>query len=701
MNKPVENWEVLTTIKGNNIPNQVAMETKDQIEAITSLKTRVREELTKAGFPDLAFLYSSEVLKIVPELLLELLEENKVHFKSLLEKPIDSITFDDLNTPNPLKYLFGLLNHLDGVHKSEISEKIIEDFDPIYTAYLNEIWFSKPYYNIFIHVLQNTQVNAEEKRILELEIQEFEKNGINLDETAQNTVKEINIKLSKLSNDFSNNIVKDKKRFSYQILDFEVIKNLPEATIQNAKKKALQEGKNGYLFDADPTAYGDILKYCSDSKIREDFAKAKNSFASNGTFDNRPVVLKILQLQQQKAQILGYKNYAELSLDKKMAKTPKTVFDLLDGITQKAKQKAHNDVEELKSYFHVDHMEYWDALYYETLLKKEKYAFDDKELKKYFEYENVMKYLFDHVKSFYWVTMKKIESVSYDPNIEIYEVYKDGKLISYYILDPFYRETKSPWAWADNLRGRDIFNGVEKIPVIVNVCNFQKSPEWKTILPMRDVETLFHEFGHALSEILSESPYSDLSGFHVEWDFVELASQINENWVTDKESLVKLARHVETWEPLPTQMLETLEILKTYMSGTSVLTQNNYALLDMNLYSRTPPQTIEELDAICLELSNAYTVFPKWEEFKMYTSFGHIFGWWYAAGYYSYMRAEILEADVFAKIKELWMFDRNVWELFIKTILGQGTRKPAWELFQDFMGRELSNVAFMERKGLV
>lgn len=693
--------EIDSWINSDDATNNLQEMTQEKVKEITQLKTRILEEVTKTGFPDLAFLYSEEVLSIIPSILEDLLEEDRRYFYEILEKNVEDVTFADIHTPDILGYLFGLVSHLDGVNKSEVTEQIIENFEPKYIAYSNEQLYNKKFYEIHISLSKDTNADSEQKRIMDKSIKSFEINGINLSDEKQERIQAINLRLSKLSNDFSNNIVKSKKEFSYHISDFDVIKNLPQATLDIARSKAEKERKEWYLFDADPTAYGDILDYCSDPKVREDFAKAKSSFASYGEFDNRPIVLEILQLKEEKAKVLGYENFAELSLAKKMADSPEVVFDLIWWISEKAKSKAYTDIEEIKSYFHLNTLEYWDISYYETKLKEEKYTFDEKELKKYFEYNNVITYLFEHARNFYGITMKQVSIPVYNDDVSVYEVYKNGELISYYFLDAFYSDTKTPGAWANNPRWRDIVNGVEKKPVVLNVCNFQKSKSWETLLSMRDVETLFHEFGHALHEMLSESKYSELSGFNVEWDFVELPSQINENWVNDRESLSKLAKHYQTGESIPTETLDTLDTLKTFMSGVSVLGQNTYALLDMNLYSSKVPSSIEELDTMILDFINGMTIFPKWPEFKMYTSFGHIFSGWYSAWYYSYMWAEILEADVFARIKELWMFDQEVGEKFIQTILWQGTKKPANELFFDFMWRDLDNTAFMARKGLI
>jgi peptidyl-dipeptidase Dcp len=527
----------------------------------------------------------------------------------------------------------------------------------------------------------------------------FQDRWIDLEEDKKNKLKELNKVGATLSNDFSNNIVDDEATFEYLIEDFEIIKDLPEDVLANAKKSAEQKGKAWYLFDADPTSYISILKYCSDRNVRQDFEKIQNSFASKGKFDNREIILNILKNKKQKADILGYKNYAEMSLNAKMADSPEQVFELIQGISQTAKQKATQEKQELKEYFGLDEIATFDMPFYSRKYKEEKFNFDEKALKKYFEYENVLQYLHDFVKEFLGIEMKEISAPVYHDSIKTYEVYRNGQKIAYYFLDAFYRKEKRWWAWADNLREKSYFGGTEKLPVVINCCNFLQSET--TLLGLRDVETLFHEFGHAIHEMISQSKLSELSGFNVEWDFVELPSQLLENWVSDRQSLQKLAKHHQTGENIPEEILDTLDEMKTYMSGSAVLGQNVYALLDMHLYAEEIPASIEELDKKTLEIVNKYGISQRDENYKMYCSFGHIFGGGYSAGYYSYMWAEILEADVFEAIKNQGMFDPKVGQKLVDTLIGQGTRKPAGELFKDFMGREVSNVAFMKRKGLM
>jgi len=673
------------------------------------IKQRIITELQKDGFPDLQFLFSKEVLDITPELLLEFLEIEKQKFENLLKIENKSLNFESFEYESDLDYFWGLLNHLQSIENTETIRTIVEEFRPKLQDFWNYVAYNKQYFDKLIYMDENLELDEEQKRIMYLRIKSFKDIWIDLPKDKQEQLKEINKKLSKLSDDFSNNIVDDEVKFEYLISSFEPIKDLPKEVLEITNKNADEKWKKWYLFDSDPTSYQAIMKYCHDKKIRQDFSRAFNSFSSAWNYDNRQNILDMLKYKKEKSDILWYKNYGELSLNWKMADSPSQVFELIEWISEKANNKALNELEELKKYFILSEIDSEDLAYYSRIYKEEKYAIDDKELKKYFEFENTLTYLHNLSKEFYWIELIPISQTlfikekdlvqkgAYD-DIRIYEVYKDWILISYYFLDAFYRKNKRPWAWADNLREKEYFPKV-KLPIIVNVCNFQKM-SWKITLSIRDVETIFHEFWHALHEMSSESKYSELSWFWVEWDFVELPSQLLENWVADRESLQKLARHVDTWKWLDETMLDKLDNLKTYMSWNFVVRQNEFALLDMNLYTIEVPKNIQELDKKVLDIVNKYSIFKRGEEYKMYCSFGHIFGWGYAAWYYSYMWAEIIEADVFSRIKELGMFDRQVWEKFLNTVLWQGTRKTATELFFDFMWREVDNTAFMERKGL-
>ncbi|PZM86518.1 hypothetical protein DLH72_00785 [Candidatus Gracilibacteria bacterium] len=431
-----------------------------------NLKEKIIEKLNYSGFPDLKFLGSKEVLDLALEVLEELLEKEKKEFYKFLEKKNETLVFDDLEDDSLLDYFWSIINHFENVESSEALRKIIEEFMPKLQDFGNEVAYSKPYFEKISYMRENLELDLEQKRILDLAIKAYKDRGIDLEEEKQEELKKINKKLSELSEKFGNNIVDSKKEFEYIIKDFEVIKDLPKDVLdltKNAYKEKFSspqapqgvEKKEGYLFDSDPSSTSAIMKYCSDRKIRKDFEVASYTTASSGKFDNRAIILEILKLKDKKAKILGYKNYAELSLNSKMADSPEQIFELISGILQKARKKAEDEVEELKKYFSLDKIETYDLAYYSRKLKSEKYDVDEKEVKKYFEFENVLKYLFDFVEKFFSLEIKELKVDSYNEEIRVYEIWKDKKLISYYFLDAFYRKGKRPGAWADNLRSKE------------------------------------------------------------------------------------------------------------------------------------------------------------------------------------------------------------------------------------------------------
>ncbi len=672
----------------------------------TELKNKIISELNRNDFPNLEFLFSKEVLNNALYLLRELLVIEKEKFEKTLKTPNEELNFIEIfynpEDNDNLWYLWSLLNHLSWVNDDEQIRDIIDSFEQEYQEFADYVGFNKVYYDKIVYIFENEKLDDEETRIVSETIKWFKLKWIDLSEEKAYKIKEINLQLADITNKFNKNCLDSQAEYEFIITDFEIIKEIPADVLKLAENLAKEKNIDWWLFTADPTFYSNLMSYCSNEKIREKLLKDRTSFASSWKFDNRWIILEILKLKLEKAKILGYKNYAQYSLQSKMASSPEEVINLIEWISKKAKAKAKKEVENIKNYFKLEELEAWDLWYYETKLVKEKYEIDEKEIKKYFKYENVLAYLFDFVSKFYSLELKEIKTPVYNEDVKVFEVWRKWKFLSYYMIDLFYRKEKRAWAWADNLRSRDYSGTNEREPLIINCCNFQKQTETDTLLSIRDVETIFHEFGHALHEMLSESKYSSLSGFSVEWDFVELPSQIHENWVWDRESLKLLSKHHETKESLSDEILDKFKTLKNLSSWYSTIRQNEFALLDMMLYTLEKiPNTVENLDKIVLDFVNKIGLFERWDYYKSYATFSHIFWGWYAAWYYSYMRAEILEAQAWGHIKEHWVFNPEIGEKFISTILGQGSRKDARELFKDFVWKEVDSSAFMKRKWLV
>jgi oligopeptidase A len=717
---------------------------------MTNIKQKIRQELQNPDFPDFIFLYSREVLDLSWELLQELLAEEKKDFEEKISRKyiwldqhgIELLTFQTFDDFSELDYFFSLLEHYQWVHNDEVIRQIIEDFEPLYIDFGNEVAYNKRLYEMYLFCEKNTELNSQERRIIEKTLKAYEVRGIALPEDQQARLKKISKELSELSQKFSNNVLDDRKTFEYIITDASLISEMPEDDKNIAQKKAEEKWKKWFLFDASAASHTAIMRYCSDESIRKHFYEARIQFASAWKYDNREIILKILKLREEKSHILGYKNYAELSLVFKMAETPEQIQTLFENISKKARPKAEAELQEIKSYFWLTHLEAWDSSYYSRKLREEKYTLDEKELKKYFVFENVRDALFETVKRLYSIEMKKIslpyphltspngrgiegksskekmqsfspigrkdsdmravlwegsDSWIYD-DIQIYEVYKDGNFVSYFYTDYFYTPLKRQGAWADIQR--EVYQDKKKI--VVNVCNFQKNTDWHTLLTLDEVETMYHEFGHAIHEMLSVSHYSELSGFHVEWDFVELPSQLLENWCRHPEGMKLFAKHWDTGEVISEAMLEKLQKLETFGNGNMVLKQNEFAMLDMRLHSETVPKNIESLQKVSDELYMQNSLFALPKNYKSYASFSHIFDGGYAAGYYSYMWAEIIEKEVWKVFVDSGdIFSPEVAHKFYTSILWAGTTKKASELFQDFLWRDPQIDAFLQEKGLV
>ncbi len=655
------------------------------------MKSELLNELKKWWIPNLKVFMKQESLDVLPELLKVLLQEEKDKFTTLLNKENTTLEFDDFIEDSLLDYLWRIINHLDSCYNNPQLRDIITNFRPELEDFINEEAYSYPYYQKLLWMRDNLDLTNDQKRILELWIKNYQQRWIDLPEDKQNILKDLNKQYSEKWESYQHNVIDDQASFSYEIKDIDSMNEMPKDLLNGIKKSE----DWAYIIDADPTLLWNVLKYCSNPKIRKDIYERMQTWASSWKFDNRGNIIDLLTISKKKSEILWYRNAAEYFLWDTMAKEPETVYNFIKGISDKALIKTRKELDDLQSFFKLEVLNSEDIPYYSRKYKEEKYSLNENEVKQYFEYENTLSWLHAFVKDFFWIELRPIENNDWWDE-KWYEVYKDWKLISYYILDAFYRKGKRPWAWADVMREKRDW----VIPIVFNVANLQKNENGATLLYLRDVETLFHEFWHAIHVMSSESKYSYLSWFNIEWDFVELPSQIMENWVKEPESLRKLSKHYQTWEALPEEIIDKLQALETFMMAHWVARQNELALIDNYFYTHEISDNVEELDKVYLREVNKYSAFVRWDEYKMYCAFLHIFGWGYEAKYYSYMWAEAYEADVFSKIKENWIFNPEIWYRYRDLILAQWARKPAKELFFDFMGREMSSNALMKRYGL-
>lgn len=668
---------------------------------------KVKKALNTKGLIDYHFLSSKDVLKNYEKILESFLEEAKSNFEAILQTSKGKQNFElvvesFLNHDKKLSMLFGFFNNYHHTCSSETTRKIIEGFQPKLVAWGNFVNMNSDFYTL----LKNIKVDKTETqklRSLQLIIEDMEHSGVHLEPKKKKQLEKINTQLAAISEKFSLNIIDCKKEFFYHLESQTALSEMPKEDISSAEKEAKNRKLKGFVFTLSPPSYMAIMKYCSDTKIRKIFYEKYHSIASSGKYDNRPLVLKILKLRKEKAAILGYKNYSDYVLKMRMAKDLKEVKDVLDSFVKKARKKAKNDLFELENYSEKKDIQPSDVSYYSEKLMKEKFEIDQELLKQYFPLDSVLDGLFGIVSKLYGVSLKKISVSSYHKDVLCFEVCKSQKRVAYYLLDMYARTEKRPGAWCDCLRSPLIKKTPQgQIPIVLNVGNFAK-PSKKSdpvLLNHMELQTLFHEFGHALHVMLSNASYENLNGFHTEWDFVELPSQILENWTWHPDALKLYAKESKTGKTLPSVLLKKLLESRKFMSGMRMLRQNEFGFLDLILHSSAPPKTLKELDEKCLKIAQKYSLLEKKKNYKMYCSFSHIFSGGYASGYYSYLWAEILESDAFSVFEKEGILKPSVGKHFEECILSAGAQKKASELFKDFLGRKANAKALEEKYGL-
>lgn len=645
-----------------------------------------------------------------------MLEEVKSEFEELCGMDIEEVDFENfvekhLNIGEDMGTLYGFLHHLNSACSSEESREIITYFQPKYVAFATKAGMSREIYERLVAVRDKGGLNNQQDRSLELLIRDMEMAGVHLEEEKKAELEKINLRLAELSEKFSNNVLDSRKKFEFEFDNDESLAEMPAQDLAMAKAEAGRRDKKGWVFTLSPPSMIAVLKYCSDRDVRKKFFDANVQVATEGKDDNRGLVLEILDLRKKKAEVLGFENYAEYVLQARMAESVGDVMEMLESFVGRGRRKGAMEMEELEAFSDQDGIEMWDITYWSRKLKEKKFSIDDREVKKYFELEKVMAGMFEIVGKLYGLSFEKMDVESYHQDVVSYKVVdEDGQILAYFVKDIYARPEKRPGAWCNTFRSpKKLADGSRQVPIVVNVANFGRGEEGQpNLLSHGEVLTLFHEFGHGVHMMLSQNDYLNTGSMSVEWDFVELPSQLMENWCWDSEALGIFAEHVETGEKMPEEMVSSLNATRKFMTGYQMLRQNEFGLLDMklhtgaigNLSEGSIDDLVEALDEFCVEHSRQYSLLNVPDYYRMYASFGHIFAGGYAAGYYSYLWAEALEADVFGKFEEEGVLNEKVGREFAERVLKAGASKPGKEMFEDFMGRELDAEALMRKKGL-
>lgn len=550
-----------------------------------------------------------------------------------------------------------------------------------------------------------------QKKAIENSLRDFELSGISLPEDKQKHYGEISARLSELSSDFSNNVLDATMGWDIVITDESQLKGLPESALEAAKLSAESKGKKGYRFTLEFPSYYPVLTYCENRELREmmykEYATRASDQGSNaGKWDNSANIDEKLKLRRELAQLLGFATYADYSLATKMAENPQQVVEFLEDLASRAKKQAKEELCALKAFANhacSEQLEPWDIAYYSEKQKQALYAINDEELRPYFPEDRVLSGLFELMKRIFGLRIEEQFGIdTWHKDVRFFQIYDEqGEERGAFYLDLYARENKRGGAWMDDCINQKRFaDGSLQKPVAYLTCNFNKPIGNKPALFTHDeVTTLFHEFGHGIHHMLTQIEVGDVAGINgVPWDAVELPSQFLENWCWEEEALAFISGHYETGEPLPKEKLTQLLKAKNFQAAMFVVRQLEFGLFDFRLHLAEPREglVLDTLKAVKAEVAIVKT--PEWV--RTPHSFSHIFAGGYAAGYYSYLWAEVLSADAFSKFEEDGIFNRETGQSFLDNILTRGGSEEPMVLFERFRGRKPTLDALLRHKGI-
>ena len=628
------------------------------------------------------------------------------------ELPSFSNTIEALDfSGHELDRISSIFFNLNSAETNDTIQKIAQDVSPLLSEFSNDIRLNEDLFKRVKAVYDakdDLDLTTEQKTLLDKKYKSFSRNGANLSEDKKKKLREIDKELSKLKLKFGENVLAETNNFEMLITDEKDLAGLPEGTIEAAHQLAESKDKEGWLFTLDYPSYIPFMTYADNRELRKKLAIAagKKAFKGNA-LDNQTNVLNIAKLRFERAQLLGYKTHAHFVLEERMAKTPQKVEAFLNELLEKAKPAAQQEFAELQKFAKdldgIEQLEKWDSAYYSEKLKQKLFNIDDEKLKPYFKLENVINGVFSVANKLYDLHFETITNIDkYHDDVLTYKVTNgNGDLVSVFFADFFPRPGKRNGAWMTSFKSQSIKNGVNDRPHISIVCNFTKPTKSKpSLLTFNEVTTLFHEFGHALHGMLANTTYPSLSGTSVYWDFVELPSQVLENWCYEKEALELFATHYETGELIPMELVSKIKESSTFHEGMQTLRQLSFGLLDMSWHG-VNPTSIKDVKSHEFNAFKDTQLFPDVEENCMSTSFSHIFQGGYSSGYYSYKWAEVLDADAFEFFKEEGIFNSSVAKKFKDNVLSQGGTEDPMVLYKRFRGKEPKPDALLKRAGLI
>ncbi len=628
------------------------------------------------------------------------------------EKPTFENTLEALDfSGQTLDRLSSVFFNLNSAETCDEMQKIAQEVSPLLTAFGNDVSLNEALFHRVKEVYnqkESLHLTPEQATLLDKKYKSFARNGALLPENKKVRLREIDTELAKLKLTFGENVLAETNNYQLHITQEADLKGLPEGAIEMARSLAESENKEGWIFTLDFPSYLPFVTYADNRALRKEIsiAAGKKAFQNN-KFDNQAITLKIAQLRRERSNLLGYETHAHFVLEERMAQHPDQVKKFLNELLAKAKPAAEREFAQLTAFAKdldgIDQLEKWDGPYYSEKLKQKLFNLDDEVLKPYFKLENVLQGAFTIANKLFGLTFKEIFDIdTYHKEVQTYEVVDEkNELVALFYADFFPRKGKRNGAWMTSFKPQYLEKGVNERPHISNVCNFTPpTPSKPSLLTFNEVTTLFHEFGHGLHGMLANTTYPSLSGTSVFWDFVELPSQVMENWCYEPEALALFAKHYETGEIIPQEYVQKIKESASFLEGMATLRQLSFGLLDMAFHSNNPME-ISDIKAFEKTAFEGTSLYPDVAENCMSVSFSHIFQGGYSSGYYSYKWAEVLDADAFAYFQEKGIFNQEVATKFKEHILSKGGTEHPMTLYKRFRGQEPKPEALLKRAGLL
>jgi len=609
-----------------------------------------------------------------------------------------------------LDRLSSIFFNLNSAETCDEMQKIAQEVSPLLTAFGNDITLNEDLFKRVKAVHEqkaSLNLTPEQSTLLDKKYKSFTRNGALLSEDKKEILREIDKTLAKLKLTFGENVLAETNSYKLHISNEADLQGLPDGAKEMARSLAKADDLDGWLFTLDFPSYLPFVTYVDNRELRKEMAIAagKKAFQEND-YDNQENVKNIVKLRHERAQLLGYESHAHFVLEERMAQSPEKVQSFLNDLLAKAKPAAEKEFAELTAFAKeldgLESLEKWDGAYYSEKLKQKLFSLDDEILKPYFQLENVLNGAFTVAEKLFGITFKEVFDIDkYHADVQTFEVVDfEGQLVAVFYADFFPRKGKRNGAWMTSFKPQYIKNGINERPHVSIVCNFTPPTETKpSLLTFNEVTTLFHEFGHALHGMLANTTYPSLSGTSVYWDFVELPSQIMENWCYEPEALALFAKHYETGEIIPQQYVDKIKESASFLEGMATLRQLSFGILDMAYHAKA--QTIDNVKAFEKAAMEIASLYPDVAENCMSVSFSHIFQGGYSSGYYSYKWAEVLDADAFAYFQERGIFDKEVAAKFKDNVLSKGGTELPMELYKRFRGQEPKPEALLKRAGLI